>query len=181
MGCGWCNIEPTDLIVLFLASSTPIILWGLGPLHSLLTGFQVMPLSYLMISVNYEIHAPVDMRELNCKIPRIYFKPSYLWTGGCRCSMEEIWQSVATSATFFASTHEIDRAAIFWSLLASLCSPLQHFLGDCVKTWLGTLVHIFIDMVFKQQLHSNLNSYLQSLGCVKGFWCQDWHFDYFAT
>jgi len=27
--------------------------------------------------------------------------------------MEEIWQSVATSAAFFASTHEIDLAAIF--------------------------------------------------------------------
>jgi hypothetical protein len=28
-----------------------------------------MPLSDLMISVNYEIQAPVDMRGLNCKIP----------------------------------------------------------------------------------------------------------------
>jgi hypothetical protein len=32
----------------------------------------------LMISVNYEIHAPVDTRGLNYKIPRIYFKPSYM-------------------------------------------------------------------------------------------------------
>jgi hypothetical protein len=173
MGCGWCNIEPTDLIVLFLASSTPMILWGLGALHSLFTGFQVMPLAELMISVNYEIQAPVDMRGLNCKIPRIYFKPSCMWTGGCCCSMEEIRQSVATSAAFFASTHEIDLAAIFWSLLASLWSPLQHLFGDCVKTWLGTLVHILIDMNFKQQLQGNLNSHPQTLGCVKGLWCQD--------
>jgi hypothetical protein len=48
--------------------------------------------------------------------------------------MEEIWRSVATLATFFPSTHEIDLAAIFQSLLASLWSPLQHFFGDCVKT-----------------------------------------------
>jgi hypothetical protein len=87
--------------------------------------------------------------------------------------MEEIRQSVATSATFFLGTHEIDLAAIFQSLLASLWSPLQHFFGDCVKTWLGTLVHILIDMDFKQQLHGNLNSHLQSLGCVKGLWCED--------
>jgi hypothetical protein len=173
MGCGWCNIECTDLIVLFLASSTPMILWGLGALHSLFTGFQVMPLSGLVISVNYEIHAPVDVRGLNCKIPRLYCKPSYMWTGGCCCSMEEIWQSVATSAAFFASTHEIDLAAIFRSLLASLWSPLQHFLADCVKTWQGTLVHILIDMDFKQQLHGNLNSHLQTLRCVKGLSCQD--------
>ncbi len=170
---GWCNIECTDPIVLFLASSTPMILWGLGALHSLLTGFQVMPLSDLMISVNYEIHAPVDMRGLNCKIPRVYFKPSDLWTGGCCCSMEEIWRSVATLATFFASTHEIDLAAIFQSLLASLWSPLQHFFGDCVKTWQGTLVHILIDVNFKQQLHGNLNSHLHSLGVLKGLWCRD--------
>jgi hypothetical protein len=169
----WDVGERTDLIVLFLASSTPMLLWGLGTLHSLFTGFQVMPLSDLMISVNYEIHASFDMRGLNCKIPRIYFKPSYMWTGGCCCSMEEIWQSVATSAAFFVRTHEIDVAAIFWSLLASLWSPLQHFFGDCVKTWLGTLVHILIDMDFKQQLYGNLNSHLQSLGCVKGLWCQD--------
>jgi hypothetical protein len=87
-----------------------------------------------MISMNYEIHAPVDMRVLNHEIPRIYFKPSYLWTGGCCCSMEEIWQSAATSAAFFASTQDIDLAAMFQSLLASLWSPLQHFWGDCVKT-----------------------------------------------
>jgi hypothetical protein len=48
--------------------------------------------------------------------------------------MEEIWQSLATSAAFFVSTPEIDLAAIFRSLLASLWSPLQHFFGDCVKT-----------------------------------------------
>jgi hypothetical protein len=47
--------------------------------------------------------------------------------------MEEIWQSSATSAVFFASTQDIDLAAMFPSLLASLSSPLQHFLGDCVK------------------------------------------------
>jgi hypothetical protein len=29
--------------------------------------------------------------------------------------MEEIWQSVATSTAFFASTHEIDLAVIFRS------------------------------------------------------------------
>ncbi len=148
MGCVWCNIEPTDLIVLFLAFSTPMILWGLGALHSLFTGFQVMPLSDLMISVNYEIHDPVHMRVLNCKIPRTYFKPSYLWTGGCHRSMEDIWQSAATSAAFFASTQDIDLAAMFQSLLASLWSPLHHFLGDCVKTWPGTLVHILIDINF---------------------------------
>jgi hypothetical protein len=167
MGCGWCYIEPRDLIVLFLASCTPMILWGLGALHSLFTGFQVMPSSYLMISVNYEIHAPVDMMELNCKIPRIYFKPSYMWTGGCCCCMEEIWQSVATSAAFLASTQDIDLAAMFQCLLASLWSPLQHFLGNCVKTWPGTLVHIFIDIDLKQQLHSNLKPHLQTLGCVR--------------
>jgi uncharacterized membrane protein len=44
--------------------------------------------------------------------------------------VEEIWQSAATSAAFFASTQHIDLAA----MLASLWSPLQHFLGDCVKT-----------------------------------------------
>jgi hypothetical protein len=38
--------------------------------------------------------------------------------------------------------------------LASLWSPLQHFLGDCVKTWLGTLVDILIDIDLKHQLHS---------------------------
>jgi hypothetical protein len=48
--------------------------------------------------------------------------------------MKEIWQSAATSAAFFASTHDIDLAAMFQSLLASLWSPLQHFFGDCVKT-----------------------------------------------
>jgi uncharacterized membrane protein len=48
--------------------------------------------------------------------------------------MEEIWQSAATSAAFFASTQAIDLAAMFQSLLASLWSPLQHFLGDCVET-----------------------------------------------
>ncbi len=173
MGCGWCNIKRTDLIVLFLASSTPMILWGLGALHSLFTGFQGMQLSDLMISVNYEIHAPVDMRGLNYKITRIYFKPSCMWTGGCCFSMEEIWKSVATSATFFASTHEMDLAAIFQSLLSSLWSPLQHLFGDCVKTWLGTLVDILIDMNLKQQVHSNLNSQLQSLGCVNDLWCED--------
>jgi hypothetical protein len=87
-----------------------------------------------MISVNYEIHAPVDMRVLNYKIPRIYFKPSYLLTGGGHHSMEEVCQSAATSAAFFASTQDIDLAAVFQSVLASLWSPLQHFLGDCVKT-----------------------------------------------
>ncbi len=173
MGCGWCNIECTDLTVLFLASFTPMILWGLGALHSLFTGFQVTPLSDLMTSVNYEIHAPVDTRGLNYKIPRIYFKPSYMWTGGCCCSMEEIWQSAATSAAFFASTQAIDLAAMFQSLLASLWSPLQHFLVDCVKTWPGTLVDILIDIHVKQQLHGNLKSHPQTLGCVKGLWCQD--------
>jgi hypothetical protein len=82
--------------------------------------------------------------------------------------MEEIWQSAALSAAFFASTQDIDLAVMFQSLLASLWSPLQHFLGDCVKTSPGTLVHILMDMDFKQQLHGNLNSHLQSLGCVKG-------------
>jgi hypothetical protein len=37
---------------------------------------------------------------------------------------------------------------MFQSLLASLWSPLHHFLGDCVKTWPGTLVHILIDINF---------------------------------
>jgi hypothetical protein len=122
--------------------------------------FSSYALSDLMICMNYEIHAPVHMRGLNCKIPGIYFNPSYMWTGGCCCSMEEIWQSLATSATFFVSTPEIDLAAIFRSLLASLWSSLQHFFGDCVKTWQGTLVHILIDMNLKQQLHGNLNSQL---------------------
>jgi hypothetical protein len=57
--------------------------------------------------------------------------------------------------------------------LASLWSPLQHFFGDCVKTWQGTLVHILIDVNFKQQLHGNLNSHLHSLGVLKGLWCRD--------
>jgi hypothetical protein len=82
--------------------------------------------------------------------------------------MEEIWESAATSAAFFASTQDIDRAGMFQSLLASLWSPLQHFLGDCVKTSLATLVHIFIDIDLKQQPHSNLKSHPQTLGCVKG-------------
>jgi hypothetical protein len=43
--------------------------------------------------------------------------------------MEEIWQSSATSPVFFASTQDIDLAAMFQSLLASLWSPLQHFFG----------------------------------------------------
>ncbi len=51
--------------------------------------------------------------------------------------MEEIWQSVRTSAAFFVNTHEIDQAAIFRSLLASLWSLLQHFFGDCVKDLTG--------------------------------------------
>ncbi len=87
-----------------------------------------------------------------------------MWTG---CCMEEIWQSVATSAAFLASTQDIDLAAMFQCLLASLWSPLQHFLGNCVKTWPGTLVHIFIDIDLKQQLHSNLKPHLQTLGCVR--------------
>jgi hypothetical protein len=57
--------------------------------------------------------------------------------------------------------------------LSSLWSPLQHLFGDCVKTWLGTLVDILIDMNLKQQVHSNLNSQLQSLGCVNDLWCED--------
>jgi hypothetical protein len=48
--------------------------------------------------------------------------------------MEEIWQSVAPSAAFFASTQDIDLAGMVQSLLASLWSQLQHFIGDCVKT-----------------------------------------------
>jgi hypothetical protein len=131
MGCGWCNVEPTDLIVLLLASSTPMILWGLGGLHSLFTGLEGMPLSDLMICVNYEIHAPVDMRVLNCKIPRIYFKPSYLWTGGSPHSKEEICKSAATSAAFFASTQDIDLAAcsnLCWHPCRLHCS---NFWGLC--------------------------------------------------
>jgi hypothetical protein len=62
---------------------------------------------------------------------------------------------------------------MFQSLLASLWSPLQHFLVDCVKTWPGTLVDILIDIHVKQQLHGNLKSHPQTLGCVKGLWCQD--------
>jgi hypothetical protein len=63
--------------------------------------------------------------------------------------MEEIWQSAAASAAFFASTQDFDLAAMFQSLLASLWSPLQHFLGDCVQTSPGTLVEILIDINLK--------------------------------
>jgi len=48
--------------------------------------------------------------------------------------MEEICQSVAPSAAFFASTQDIDLAAMVQSLLASLWSRLQHFMGHCAKT-----------------------------------------------
>ncbi len=165
MGCGWTHRSDSALLGILYPHDT-VRTWCPAQ-------FVYWFSSYAIIWPNdirdYEIHAPGDMRGLNCKIPRIYLKPSYMWTGGCRCSMEEIRRSVATSAAFFASTHEIDLAATFQSLFASLWSPLQHFVGDCVKTWLGTLVHILIDMDFKQQLHGNLNSHLQSLGCVKAF------------
>jgi len=107
MGCGWCNIEHIDLIVLFLTSSTPMILWGLGSLHNLLTGFEVTTLSDLMIFMDYEIHAPIEMKGLNYNIPRIYFKPYNL------PSMEHIWWSLATSLVFFSSAHDIDLASMF--------------------------------------------------------------------
>jgi hypothetical protein len=62
---------------------------------------------------------------------------------------------------------------MFQSLLASLWSPLQHFFGDCVKTWPGTLVHILISIDLKRQLHSNLKSHPPTLGCVQCLWCQE--------
>jgi hypothetical protein len=44
--------------------------------------------------------------------------------------MEEIWQSVATSTAFFASTHEIDLAVIFQSgILVVSIAPF--FWGLC--------------------------------------------------
>jgi hypothetical protein len=152
MGCGWCNIEHIDLIVLFLASFTPMILWGLGPFHNLLTGFKVTTLSNLTIIMNYEIHAPIEMKRFNCKIPRIYLKPYNLR------SMEHIWWSLATLLAFFASAHDIDLTSMIWCMLASLCASITTFFGDCVKIWLGTLVDILIDICLKH-LHSNLNSH----------------------
>jgi hypothetical protein len=51
-------------------------------------------------------------------------------------------------------------------MLASLCASITTFFGDCVKTWLGTLVDILIDIDLKQ-LHKNFNSHTQTLRCVK--------------
>ncbi len=167
----WVMQHSTHRSVLFLASSTPMILCALGPLQFAYWFWHYNIIWPIDVCVNCEIHGLVEMRS----IPQYqYFILGLMWTGGCLCSMEDLAERCNFSCFLCKHTHRSSNKAPI--SVGHACGLHCSIFGGCVKTWPYSLVEVLKDMGLKQQLHSNLNSHPQNRVCQR-----TWLFCYRAT